>query len=120
MQNLRRKKEMKKFVGGILIAVCLVWTGTVMAADQNNAPAILTSLQNSENVVALDDKSMDQIQGTFFCLPEGHPTFGEAVCMLLKVPEDGRLDAIRCTFYKHVDYFKAEILKCICPPPAAP
>ena len=57
---------MKMTLGIVLVSFCLLFGGTAIAADQNELPPILASLDHSEDVILLDDHSMKEIQGTSF------------------------------------------------------
>jgi hypothetical protein len=104
-------------MGSILIALLLVCTGTAMAGEQGDCPAILASLQTSENIVTLDDESMDRIEGTFFCLPDMHPTLGEVVCTFFSFGQGGdetRLGWMLETAGSHLCYIRTKIVGGIC------
>jgi hypothetical protein len=85
-----------------------------MAADQSDTPSILASLQTSENIVTLDDESMNRIEGTFFCFPAEHPTLQEAVCTLFGKEPECRWGWLQETFYSHKEIIRTQLFNCFC------
>ena len=67
---------MKMTLGIVLVSFCLLFGGTAIAADQNELPPILASLDHSENVILLNDHSMAQIAGTSFDHPDLRTSIG--------------------------------------------
>ena len=88
---------MKMTLGIVLVSFCLLFGGTAIAADQNELPPILASLDHSENVILLDDHSMKQIKG------EGitHPSWRDSIRGFLRDP--------RGTIKKHIPVIRKGI-----------